>query len=48
MAYQQMVRIVLQSQRESLIALRRDGELSNEGLNRILRDIDLEESRLEI
>jgi hypothetical protein len=46
--YQQMVRLVLQSQRDALIAMRRKGELSNEGLNRILRDIDLEESRLEI
>ena len=48
MAYQQMVRAVLQAQRQALIAMRRDGDLSNEGLNRILRELDLEESRLEI
>ncbi|MET0474048.1 MAG: Na+/H+ antiporter [Mycobacterium sp.] len=47
-AYQQMVRVVLQSQREALIAMRRKGELSNEGLNQILNELDLEESRLEI
>jgi Na+/H+ antiporter len=46
-AYQQMIRRVLQAQREALITLRRNGELSNEALNRILRDLDLEESRLE-
>lgn len=46
-AYQQMVRIVLQAQRQALITMRREGDLSNEGLNRILRELDLEESRLE-
>ena len=46
-AYQQMVRLVLQAQRDALIAMRREGRLSNEMLNRILRDLDLEESRLE-
>ena len=48
MAYQQMVRVVLQAQRQALIDMRREGELSNEGLNLILRELDLEESRLEI
>jgi hypothetical protein len=48
LAYQQMVRHVLRAQREALIDMRRTGDLSNEGLNRILRDLDLEESRLEI
>jgi hypothetical protein len=28
--------------------MRSDGELSNEAMNRILRELDLEESRLEI
>ena len=45
--YQQMVRLVLHAQREALIQMRRDGELSNEAMNTILRDLDLEESRLE-
>jgi monovalent cation/hydrogen antiporter len=48
LAYQQMVQIVLSAQREALIQLRADGDLSNEAMNRILRELDLEESRLEI
>lgn len=48
LAYQQMVRLVLQAQRQALITMRREGELSNEALNHILRELDLEESRLEI
>ena len=47
-AYQQMVQIVLSAQREALLRLRADGDLSNEAMNRILRELDLEESRLEI
>lgn len=47
-AYQQMVRLVLQAQRRELVRLRREGTLSNEAFNRILRDLDLEESRLEL
>ena len=46
-AYQEMVRSVLAAQRRALMAMRREGSLSNEAFNRILRDIDLEESRLE-
>lgn len=46
-AYQQMIRLVLQAQRDSLVEMRRKGELSNEALNQILRELDLEESRLE-
>jgi len=46
-AYQEMVRLVLQAQRQALVGMRREGRLSNEILNRILRDLDLEESRLE-
>jgi CPA1 family monovalent cation:H+ antiporter len=46
-AYQDMVRAVLEAQRRALMTLRREGSLSNEAFNRILRDIDLEESRLE-
>jgi monovalent cation/hydrogen antiporter len=47
LAYQEMVRLVLAAQREALLAMRRDGKLSNETMNRILRELDLEESRLE-
>jgi len=35
-------------QRDRAAAARRNGELSNETMNRILRELDLEESRLEI
>src|SRR5919206_498992 len=48
LAYQQMVQVVLGAQREALLRMRSEGELSNEGMNRILRELDLEESRLEI
>ncbi|MEH3143200.1 MAG: Na+/H+ antiporter [Mycobacterium kyogaense] len=46
-AYQDMVRSVLEAQRRELLVMRREGKLSNEAFNRILYDIDLEESRLE-
>jgi Na+/H+ antiporter len=48
LAYQQMVQLVLGAQREALLRMRSDGQLSNEMMNRILRELDLEESRLEI
>ena len=48
LAYQQMVQLVLQAQREALLRMRSDGKLSNEVMNRILHELDLEESRLEI
>ena len=48
LAYQQMVQIVLWAQRDALVQLHADGGLSNEAMNRILRELDLEESRLEI
>ena len=39
---------MLHPQHEALLRMRSDGELSNEMMNRILRELDLEESRLEI
>jgi CPA1 family monovalent cation:H+ antiporter len=48
LAYQQLVQAVLGAQREALVQLRNDGEISNEVMNRVVRDLDLEESRLEI
>src|SRR5918911_2174206 len=48
LAYQHMVQIVLGAQRAALLRMRSEGKLSNEVMNRILRDLDLEESRLEI
>jgi Na+/H+ antiporter len=48
LAYQQMLQLVLAAQREALLRMRSDGEISNEVMNRILRELDLEESRLEV
>jgi NhaP-type Na+/H+ or K+/H+ antiporter len=48
LAYQQMVRLVLEAQRQALLRMRSDGLLSNETLHRLIRELDLEESRLEI
>jgi hypothetical protein len=41
------LQLVLAAQREALLRMRSDGELSNEAMNRILRELDLEEARLE-
>jgi CPA1 family monovalent cation:H+ antiporter len=48
LAYQQLVQTVLGAQREALVKLRNDGEISNEVMNRVVQELDLEESRLEI
>jgi CPA1 family monovalent cation:H+ antiporter len=48
LAYQQTLQHLLSAQREALLRMRSDGELSNEMMNRILRELDFEESRLEI
>ncbi len=48
LAYQRMLQLVLRAQREALLRMRSNGELSNEMMNRILRELDLEEARLEI
>jgi monovalent cation/hydrogen antiporter len=48
LAYQQVVQIVLAAQREALVHLRNDGDISNEVMNTVIRELDLEESRLEI
>ena len=47
-AYQQMLLMVLDAQRQALLQMRNNGEASNEVVNQILRDLDLEESRLEV
>ena len=47
-AYQLVVQTVLAAQRDALVNLRRDGTISNETMNRVIRELDLEESRLEI
>jgi Na+/H+ antiporter len=48
LAYQQMVQAVLAIQRHELVRLRNQGQISNEVMNRLIREFDLEESRLEI
>ncbi len=48
LAYQQTVQSVLAAQREALVQLRNDGTISNEVMNLVVREMDLEESRLEI
>jgi CPA1 family monovalent cation:H+ antiporter len=48
LAYQQAVQSVLAAQRARLVELRNQGVISNEIMNRVVREFDLEESRLEI
>ena len=43
-----MVQIELGAQRDALLRMRSEGELSNQAMKRILRELELEESRLEI
>jgi Na+/H+ antiporter len=46
-AYQQMVRCVLAAERDALLKMRSEGKVSNEMMNRLQRELDFEESRLE-
>ena len=46
--YQKMVRSVLDAQRDTLVDLRNRGEISNEVMHRLERELDLEDERLEI
>jgi Na+/H+ antiporter len=48
LAYQRLVRELLEAQRQEIVRLRNQGEISNEVMHRIERDLDLEDSRLEI
>jgi CPA1 family monovalent cation:H+ antiporter len=47
-AYQRLLRELLEAQRETVIAMRDRGEINDEALRRIERELDLEDSRLEI
>jgi monovalent cation/hydrogen antiporter len=47
-AYQQLFHELLAAQRQALVRLRNDGVISSEVMRRVERDLDLEESRLEI
>jgi CPA1 family monovalent cation:H+ antiporter len=46
-SYQRLLREVINSQREVLIELRDNGDVTDEVMRRVERDLDLEESRLE-
>jgi CPA1 family monovalent cation:H+ antiporter len=46
--YQMTLRMVLDAQRGELVRLRNAGEISNEVMHRLERELDLEEERLEI
>ena len=46
--YQKMVRQVIDAQRVELVRLRNAGEISNEVMHRLERELDLEDERLEI
>jgi len=47
-AYQTLVREVLEAQRREIVRLRNAGEISNDVMHRLERELDLEDSRLEI
>jgi Na+/H+ antiporter len=46
--YQKLVRMVLEAQRAELVRLRNAGEISNDVMHRLERELDLEDERLEI
>jgi CPA1 family monovalent cation:H+ antiporter len=48
LAYQHLVRELLEAQRHAIIRLRNQGVISNEVMHRVERELDLEDSRLEI
>jgi monovalent cation/hydrogen antiporter len=47
-AYQRAVREVIQAQRDALVRLRNEGAISNDVMNRVQNELDLEDSRMEI
>jgi monovalent cation/hydrogen antiporter len=48
LAYQRLMHELYTAQREALIGLRDSGEISSEVMRRVERDLDLEETRLEV
>jgi Na+/H+ antiporter len=48
LAYQTLVREVLEAQRREIVRLRNEGTISNEVMHRLERELDLEDQRLEI
>jgi monovalent cation/hydrogen antiporter len=47
-AYQRTLREVLEAQRRAVVQLRNDGEISNDVMHHIERELDLEDSRLDV
>jgi monovalent cation/hydrogen antiporter len=48
LAYQRLMRELYTVQRRAVVELRNSGEISNDVMHRVERELDLEESRLEI
>ena len=48
LAYQRLVRELLEAQRQAIVRLRNQGVISNDVMHRIERELDLEDTRLEI
>jgi monovalent cation/hydrogen antiporter len=48
LAYQRLLRELLEAQRQAIVRLRNQGQISNDVMHRIERELDLEDSRLEI
>jgi Na+/H+ antiporter len=48
LAYQRLVRELLEAQRQAIVGLRNQGQISNDVMHRIEHELDLEDSRLEI
>jgi len=48
LAYQRLRRELLDAERQAVVALRREGRIDDEVMNRIQRDLDLEDARLDV
>ncbi|HEY6708927.1 MAG TPA: Na+/H+ antiporter [Actinomycetota bacterium] len=48
LAYQRLLRELLQAQRQAIVQLRNQGAISNDVMHRVERELDLEDTRLEI
>jgi CPA1 family monovalent cation:H+ antiporter len=46
--YQRLRRELLDAERQAVLALRNDGTITEEVMQRVQRDIDLEDSRLDV
>jgi monovalent cation/hydrogen antiporter len=48
LAYQRLRRELLDAERQAVVALRRQGRINDEVMNRVQRDLDLEDARLDV